>query len=101
MPEFRFDYLLDGDVLGHTPYRPDSNLIFDAIIEGIAAGRIRTVRQISSGEIKKFPDVEALLKPYKQQFEIAAEKQFCDEVSTLLDLIPTFAPKLYQQFGSN
>jgi hypothetical protein len=100
MPEFKHDYLLDVDVLGHIQLRPDSNEIYDAIIQGIIAGRIKTVRQVASGELKKFSEAYKALHTYHAQFEIAAASQFCPEVQGLIDQINELVPGLYEPFGS-
>lgn len=99
MPEFKTDYLIDADVLGHIQQRSDSNIIYGGIIEGILAGRVKTVRQVATGELKKFPEAYQALHPHNAAFEIGTERQFCPEVQTLLDLIPELAPGLFEQFG--
>lgn len=99
MPEFRHDYLLDVDVLGHIQRRPDSNLIFAGIIEGIEAGRVKTVRQVASGELKKWTEAYAALHPYREAFEIATSQQYCDDVQLLIDKINELAPDLYERYG--
>lgn len=99
MPEFKHTYLLDVDVLGHIQLRPDSNLIFDRIIEGIAAERVKTVRQVSSGELKRFDEAYQALHPHNSRFEIETAKQFCENVKDLIDKVHHLAPDLYERYG--
>jgi hypothetical protein len=99
MPEFRHNYLLDGDVLAHIQRRPDSNYIFEGIVEGIQGGRVKTVRQISRGELKKWNEAYAALHPHNGQFEIEHALQYCDAISELIDRVNDLAPDLYERFG--
>jgi hypothetical protein len=99
MPQFRYDYLLDADVLVHIQRRPDSNYIFENIIEGIKEGRVKTVRQVSSGELKKWDEAYAALHPHNGHFEIEHDRQYCEEVSTLIDTVNDLAPDLYEKYG--
>lgn len=100
MPEFRHDYLLDVDVLAHIQSRPDSNFIFEGIIEGIEAGKVKTVRQVASGEMKKWNEAYAALHPHRANFELPADLQYCDEVGALLDIVNDLAPDLYERYGT-
>jgi hypothetical protein len=99
MPEFRHDYLLDVDVLGHVQRRPDSNLIFAGIIQGIQAGRVKTVRQVASGELKKWEEAFEALHPHRGAFEIEAARQYCEEVQELIEKVNARAPDLYERYG--
>src|SRR5438128_463232 len=97
--EFRHDYLLDVDVLAHIQRRSDSNLIFEGIIAGIEAGRVKTVRQIASGELKKWEEAFEALHPYHDNFEIETTRQYCEEVQALIDIVNAKAPDLYERYG--
>jgi hypothetical protein len=99
MPEFRHDYLLDGDVLAHIQHRPDSNYIFEGIVEGVKAGKVKTVRQISSGELKKWNEAYAAMHPHNADFEIEHALQYADEVSLLIEKVNDLVPDLYERFG--
>jgi hypothetical protein len=100
MPEFRYDYLLDVDVLAHIQRRPDSNIIFEGIVKGIEAGKVKTVRQVASGEMKKWKEAYAALHPHHANFELPGEQQYCVEVKALLETVNDLAPDLYERFGS-
>lgn len=99
MAEFKHNYLLDVDVLAHIQRRPDSNFIFEGIVEGIEAGRVKTVRQVASGEMKKWKEAFAALHPHHANFELTAEQQYCMEVKSLIDTVNDLAPDLYEPFG--
>jgi hypothetical protein len=96
MLEFRHNYLLDADVLAHVQRRPDSNII----IEGIEQGKVKTVRQVSSGEMKKWKEAYAALHPHHAKFELVVELQYCAEVKALIDKVNHLAPNLYERFGT-
>jgi len=100
MPDFKHDYLLDADVLAHIQRRPDSNLILEGIVEGILVGRVKTVRQVASGELKKWKEAYAALHPHHANFELATEQQYCAEVKALLDIVNELVPDLYEPFGT-
>lgn len=98
MPEFRKNYLIDTDVLGHIQDDPDSTRIFKEIIEGRSAGKVKTVRQVVD-ELKRFPDAHKRFSAIRAKFEIEASRQFCEEVSNVVELITNLAPGLFEQFG--
>lgn len=98
MPVFSRDYLLDTDVLGHIQDDPDSTRIFEEIIEGIEAGRVKTVRQVLD-ELKRFDEAYSKLSPVRAKFEIEPSRQFCSEVSEVIECIADLKPSLFEQFG--
>lgn len=98
MPQFKKDYLLDTDVLGHIQDHTDSTRIFDEIIEGIHAGKVKTVRQVLD-ELRRFPEAYKKLSPVRAKFEIAPPLQFCEEVSEVIEKVNELAPGLYEPFG--
>lgn len=77
-------YLLDTDFLVHIQNRADAAVLYDGIAKLAAAGVVRTVRQVFD-ELKRFEQPFAILSPHRAGFVLAAEVQYCEEVSDLMD----------------
>jgi len=91
-------YLIDVDVLARIHVRKDSTEIYTALVGMAEAGTLRTVRQ-TFDELKRFGTVDAILKKYRENFQISTEDQFNDRVQAIIEILGNEAPYLWEQTG--
>lgn len=91
-------YLIDVDVLARIHVRKDSADVYAALIEMADAKTLRTVRQ-TFDELKRFGTVFDILKDHRDAFQIAAEDQFHEDVSALIEYLGNEASYLWEQTG--
>lgn len=84
MPNDGQTYLIDADVLIRIRVRKDSDAIYDGLVGMAATERLITVRQ-TFDELKKFVPVHDRLKGERERFQIAAERQFCEDVQKRIE----------------
>ena len=77
----------------------DSDKIWDAVIAEIESDRLKSVRQVSDELKRRFPDIFARLKPFKDLFLVPDSELYSPDVIAEIREIQKHHPKLINPLG--
>jgi len=91
-------YLIDTDVLALIQERADADDLYAGIGALAHADTVRTVRQVFD-ELKRFPQPQKKLQPFRAQMVVPPEQQFAASVSERIEILGNKASYLWEQTG--
>lgn len=100
MPTIEAKFLLDTDVFVHIQSHPESESIYDSLIEQAKAGNVKTIRQVFD-ELKRWAAPYQKLSPHRKSFLIPDAEQYSVEVAEFVEMVQDKASYLCCATGGN